>query len=164
MSVGARSGWGDIELAFVVRRFYCECVYVETAMPVPFYEIPMVPPVVAGIVPPLSLAIRLPRVAYYSGYKEMTKGAGVRGRFERAYVNKWAYAIAAALGLDVQVIRRVWICDTECIGFLSQFVGFTNFCVDYVDHSVGKLSSKTIVDVLDKARCLAPEFVSYLMD
>ena len=79
----------------------------HTTMLVPFYEFPMIPPVVAGIVPPLSLAVRLPRVAYYFGNMETSQGADVRERYERAYVIESAYAMAAALGLHVEVFRRV---------------------------------------------------------
>ena len=45
----------------------------RTTMLVPFFEFPMIPPVVAGIVPPLSLAVRLPRVAYYFGNMEKSQ-------------------------------------------------------------------------------------------
>ena len=83
-----------------------------------------VPPVVAGVVLPLSLAVRLPGVAHYFGNTEQSEGPEVRKRYERAYVVEWAYGIAAALGLDVEEFRRVCICDTECIAFLLQFVSF----------------------------------------
>ena len=118
-------------------------------MLVPFHEFPIVPPVVAGIVPPLSLAIRLPRVVYYFGYTEMTKGAEVRERYERAYVIEWSYAIASALGLDVTIFRRVWICDNGCIGFLRQVLGFPNFFMDYVVHGGANVSFLTLVEVIE---------------
>ena len=37
----------------------------STAMLVSFYEFPMVPPMVAGVVSPLSVAVRLPHIANY---------------------------------------------------------------------------------------------------
>ena len=43
---------------------FCGRFEERTTMLVPSYGFPMVPPVVAGNVPPLSLAIRLPRVGY----------------------------------------------------------------------------------------------------
>ena len=98
--------------------WFCGRFDERTTMLVPFYESPMIPLVVAGIVPPLSLAVRLPRVAYYFGNMEKPQGADVRECYERAYVIEWAYAMSAALALDVEVFRRVWVCDTECIGFL----------------------------------------------
>ena len=88
----------------------------------------------------------------------------MRERYERAYVIEWAYAMAAAPGFDVEVFRRVWVCDMECVGFQRQFIGFPYFLVDYTDHGVARVSFKTLVDVLDKARILAPEFVSYRVD
>lgn len=36
--------------------------------------------------------------------------------------------------------------------------------MDYIDYSVARVSFKALVDVLDKARVLIPEFVSYRMD
>ena len=108
------------------------------------------------MVPPLSLAVRFPRVAHYSGNTEKSEGHEVRKHYERAYVVQWAYVVAAALGLDVEVFRRVWVCDTECIAFLRQFVSSPDFFVDY--------TFKTLVDVLEKARVLTPEFVSCRMD
>ena len=136
----------------------------RTTMLVPFHEFPTAPPVVAGVIPPLSPAVRLPRVAHYFGNTEKSEGPEVRKRYERAYVVQWAYSIAAAFGLDVEVFRRVWICDTECIAFLRQFVSFQDFFVDYIDYGVARVSFKTLVDVLEKARVLTPEFVSYRMD
>ena len=41
---------------------------------------------VAGVVPPLSIAVRLPRVAYYFGQTEKLQEPAVRKRYERAYV------------------------------------------------------------------------------
>ena len=65
----------------------------RTTMLVPFYEFPMIPPVVAGVVPPLSLAVRLPRVAYYFGNMEKSQGADVReryeGRMQSSGLNQW---------------------------------------------------------------------------
>ena len=87
----------------------------RTTMLVPFYEFPMVLPVVAEVVPSLSLADRLPRVAHYFGNTENSEAPEVRKRYERAYVVEWTYGIAAAFDLDVEVLRRVWICATECI-------------------------------------------------
>ena len=81
------------EAGILTRRFD-----ERTKMLVPFYEFPMIPPVVTGVVPPLSLAVRLPRVPYYFGNMEKSQGADVRERYERAYGIEWAYAIAAALG------------------------------------------------------------------
>ena len=63
------------------------------------------------MVPPLSLAIRLPRVTHYFRNTEMSEGPEVRKRYERVYVVEWAYGIAV-LGLDVEVFRRVRNCDT----------------------------------------------------
>ena len=143
---------------------FCGRLDDRTTMLVPFYDFRMVPPVVAGVVPPLSLAVRLPRVAHYFANTEKSEGPEVSKRYERAYVVEWAYAIAAALGLDVEVFRRVWICDTECIAFLRQFVSFSDVFVDYIDYGVARVSFKTLVDVLEKARVLTPEFVSYRMD
>ena len=79
----------------------------RTTMLVPLYEFPMIPPMVAGIMPQLSLAVRFQRVAYYFGNMEKSQGADVRERYERAYVIERAYAMAAALGLDVEVFRKV---------------------------------------------------------
>ena len=84
-------------------------------------DFPVVPPVVAGFVPPLSIAVRLPRLAYYFGQTELSHEPAVRKRYERAYFIEWAYAIAASLGLDLGIFRRVWICDSECIEFLRKF-------------------------------------------
>ena len=97
---------------------FCGRIDGGTPMLVSFYEFPMIPPVVTGIVPPLSLAVRLPRVAFYFGNMEKSQCANVRERYGRAYVIQWAYAMAAALGLDVEVFRRVWVCETDCIGFV----------------------------------------------
>ena len=36
--------------------------------------------------------------------------------------------------------------------------------MDYIDYGVAHVSFKTLVDVLDKARVLTPEFVSYRME
>ena len=44
---------------------FCGKFEERTTMVVPFYDFPVVPPVVAGVVPPLSIALRLPRVAHY---------------------------------------------------------------------------------------------------
>ena len=95
-----------------------------------FYEFPMIPPVVSGVVPPLILAVRLPRVGHYFGNIEKSEGFEGTKIYERAYVFEWAYGIAAALGLGVDVFRRVWICETECIAFLRQFVSFPDFLAD----------------------------------
>ena len=132
-------------------------------MVVPFYDL-LVPPVVAGVIPPLSIAVRLPRVAYYFGHAEKSQEPAFRKRYERAYVIEWAYAIAASLGLDLGIFRRVWICDSECIEFLRKFIGFPNFFVDYVYHAVTRVSFKSLVDELSKTRALSLEYVSYCMD
>ena len=39
----------------------------RTTMLVPFYDFPVVSSVVAGVVPPLRIAVRLPKAAYYFG-------------------------------------------------------------------------------------------------
>ena len=62
------------------------------------------------------------------------------------------------------MFRRVGICDTDYIGFLIQLVGFPDFFIDYTDHGVACVSFKTLVNVLDEARVLAPEFVSCGVD
>ena len=118
---------------------FCDRIDERTTMLVPFYEFPMVPPVVARVVLPLIPAVRLPRVAHYFANTEKSEGPEVRKRYERAYVVEWAYGIAAALGFDVEVFRRVWICDMECIAFLRQFVSFTDFFVDYIDYRVARV-------------------------
>ena len=94
---------------------------------------------------------------------EKPQGTGVRERYERVYVIELAYAMAPAPGLDVEVFRGVMICDTMCIGFLRKFIGFPDFFVYYTNHSVARVWFKTLVDLLDKARVLAPEFVSSLV-
>ena len=42
---------------------FCGKFEERTTMVVSFYEFPVIPPVVAGFVPPLGIAVRLPRVA-----------------------------------------------------------------------------------------------------
>ena len=136
----------------------------RTTMLVPFYEFAMVLLVVARVLPPLSLAVRFPRVAHYFSNTEKSEVPKVGKRYECPYVVEWAYGIAAALGLDFEVFRRVSICDMECIAFLRKFVSFPVFFVDYIDYGVARVSLKTLVNVLDKGRVLTPEFVSYRMD
>ena len=52
--------------------------------------------------------------------------------------------MAAALGLDVDVFRRVWVCDMDCNGFLRPFIWCPDFFVDYMDHGVERpISFKT---------------------
>ena len=46
---------------------------------------------------------------HYFGITEKLKESEFRRRYERTYVVKRAYTIAAALGLDVEVFRRVRI-------------------------------------------------------
>ena len=75
---------------------FCGKFEERTTIVVPFYDFPVVPPVVAGVVPPLSIAVRLPRVAYYFGQTEKSQEQVGRKRYERAYVIEWAYAIAAS--------------------------------------------------------------------
>ena len=58
----------------------------RTTMVVPFYDFPVVLPVVAGVVPPFGIAVRLPRAAYYFGQTENSREPAVRKRYERAYV------------------------------------------------------------------------------
>ena len=55
-------------------------------MVVPFYDFPVVPPVVAGGVPSVRTAVRQPRVACYFGQTEKSQEPAVRKRYERAYV------------------------------------------------------------------------------
>ena len=50
------------------------------------------------------------------------------------------------------------------MAFLRQFVSFPHFFVDYIDYWVARVSFKTLVEVLEKARVLPPEFVSCRMD
>ena len=61
-----------------------------TTILVLFYELPMVPPVVAGVVPPLSLGVRVPRVAHYLVNNEKSEGSEAWKRYERAYVVEWS--------------------------------------------------------------------------
>ena len=63
---------------------FCGKFEESTTMVVPFYDFPVVPPVVAGVVPPLIIAVRLPRVAYYFGQTEKSQEPAVRKRYERA--------------------------------------------------------------------------------
>ena len=132
-------------------------------MVVPFYGFPVVPPVVAGVFPPLSIAVRVPRVAYYFEQMEKSQKPVERKRYGRAYVIEWAYAIAASLGLDLGIFPRVWICDSECIEYLRKFLGFPSVFVDYVDHAVTRVSFKSLVDEISKTRDLLSEYVSYRM-
>ena len=136
----------------------------RTTIVVPFYDFPVVSPVVAGVVPPLRIEVRLPRVAYYCGQAEKSQEPAVRKRYDRAYVIEWAYAIAASLGLDVGIFRRVWICDLECIELLRKFIGFPSFFVDHVDNAVTSVSFNSLVDELAKTRALSSEYVIYRME
>ena len=135
-----------------------------TTVVVPFYDFPVVPPVVAGVVPPSNIAVRLPRVAHYFGQTEKSQEPAVRKRYERAYVIEWAHAIAASLGLDLRIVRRVWICDSACIEFLRKIIGFPSFFVNYVSHAVTRVSFKSLVGEPSKTRALSSEYVSYRMD
>ena len=136
----------------------------RTTMVVPFYDFPVVLPVVAGVVPPFGIAVRLPRVAYYFGETEKSREPAVRKRYERAYVIEWEYTIAISLGLGLGIFRRVWICDSEFIGFLRKFIGFHSFFVDYVDHAMTRVFFKSLLDELSKTRALSTEYVSYRMN
>ena len=136
----------------------------RTTTLVPFYDFPAVPSVVSGLFPPLSLSVRLPRVAFYFGQVVLSASGVIRKRYESAYVIEWAYAVAAALGLEWGAFRRVWVCDEECLAFLRKFVGFPDFFVDLVDHSVIKVSFNSLVEVLAKARLLSTEYVHSRVD
>lgn len=68
------------------------------------------------------------------------------------------------MGLDVEVFRRVWICDMGCIALLRHFVTFLDFFVKWNDSGVARVSYKTLLDVLDKAPVVTPELVSYRVD
>lgn len=50
----------------------------RTTILIPFYEFPMVPPVSAGVISPLSLAVPLPRIAQYIGNTENAEGTELR--------------------------------------------------------------------------------------
>lgn len=50
-----------------------------------FYEFPMVSLVVAGVIPPLSLPVRLLRISHYRGNAEEAEGPAFRKRYERTY-------------------------------------------------------------------------------
>ena len=143
---------------------FCGKFEERTTMVVPLYDFPVVPPVVAGVFPPWSIAMRLPRVAYYFGQTKKSQGPAVRKRYERAYVIEWAYAIAASLGLYLGIFCRVWICDSECIEFMRNFIGFPSFFVYYADHAVTLVSFKSLVHELSKTRALSSEHVSYRID
>ena len=94
----------------------------------------------SAVLPPLSLSVRLRRVAFYFGQLVLSASEVIRKRYERAYVIEWAYEVAAALGLEWGAFRRVWVCDEECFAFLRKFVGFPDFLVNLVDHSVIQVS------------------------
>ena len=143
---------------------FCGKLVERTTILVPFYDFPVVLPVVAGVFPPLSIAVRLPRVAYYFGQTEKSQEPAVRKRYERAYVIEWAYAIAASFGVDLGIFRRVWTCDSEFIEFRRKFIGFPSFFVDYMDHAMTRVSFISLVDELSKTRALSSEYVSYRMD
>ena len=132
----------------------------RTTTLVPFYDFPAVPSVVSAVFPPLSLSVRLPRVAFYFGQVVLSASDIIRKRYERAYVVEWAYGVAPALGLEWGAFRRVWVCDEECLAFLRKFVCFPDFFVELVDHSVIQVSFNSLVDVLAKARLLSTEDVN----
>ena len=63
----------------------------RTTTLVPFYDFHAVPSVLSGVFPPLSLSVRLPRVAFYFGQVVLSASEAIRKRYERAYVIEWAY-------------------------------------------------------------------------
>ena len=73
---------------------FCGKFEARTKMVVLFYDFPVVRPGVAGIVPPLSIAVRLQRVAYYFGQTKKSQEPEERNRYERAYFIEWCHCMS----------------------------------------------------------------------
>ena len=85
----------EIDVRFCGRFEDC------TTTLVTFFGFPTVPSIVSWVFPPLSLSVRLPRVAFYFGQVVLSANEVIQKRFECAYVIEWAYGFAAALGLEL---------------------------------------------------------------
>ena len=81
----------------------------------PFSRFPLPPVEFVNALPPQSLSVRIPSVAFYFADCVRSAPESVRIRYDVAFLLEWAHNVAAALTLEVEARARVWRCSLGCI-------------------------------------------------
>ena len=136
----------------------------RTRLLIPFDEFPKVPKCVAIIITPRGLAVRCPRIAYYSGAVVETQDASVKKRYATSYELEWAHAVAASSTAELVLYNRVWVCEERCLEFLHKFESFDDFVVHVVGHEIALVSFRGLVSLLTRARGLSKSFLHSRLD